>query len=249
MAALSSCSEDGYWDQYSEADNKFSFQQSSVSYKYSSPDFPSTITVQITRDDSNGEATLPVTATTDAAGISCPSQVTFPAGVSCVEYPITVDAASIPFAEDITVKLAITDDDTSISGIGAITVSLYKDFTWNYIGDGVYTTNILGDQWPQPVYRAQENPQAFMLENLIATGYNIWFMLDDTYSQVQYYPLQATGYYDQGDLTYYLPNLSQSYVDGDDVVFLQQLAYYSGANLALLARSWESITMPAGWNN
>ncbi|WP_304478549.1 hypothetical protein, partial [uncultured Muribaculum sp.] len=103
MAALSSCSEDGYWDQYSEADNKFSFQQSSVSYKYSSPDFPSTITVQITRDDSNGEATLPVTATTDAAGISCPSQVTFPAGVSCVEYPITVDAASIPFAEDITV--------------------------------------------------------------------------------------------------------------------------------------------------
>ncbi|WP_289865325.1 hypothetical protein, partial [uncultured Muribaculum sp.] len=79
MAALSSCSEDGYWDQYSEADNKFSFQQSSVSYKYSSPDFPSTITVQITRDDSNGEATLPVTATTDAAGISghipCRSQL------------------------------------------------------------------------------------------------------------------------------------------------------------------------------
>ena len=228
MAALSSCSEDGYWDQYSEADNKFSFQQSSVSYKYSSPDFPSTITVQITRDDSNGEATLPVTATTDAAGISCPSQVTFPAGVSCVEYPITVDAASIPFAEDITVELAIT---------------------WNYIGDGVYTTNIFGDQWPQPVYRAQENPHAFMLENLITTGYNIWFMLDDTYSQVQYYPLQATGYYDEGDLTYYLPNLSQSYVDGDDVVFLQQLAYYNGANPALLARNWESITMPAGWNN
>lgn len=61
--------------------------------------------------------------------------------------------------------------------------------------------------------------------------------------------LISTGYYDQGDLTYYLPNLSQSYVDGDDVVFLQQLAYYSGANLALLARSWESITMPSGWNN
>ena len=87
-----------------------------------------------------------------------------------------------------------------------------------------------------------------MLENLITTGYNIWFMLDDTYSQVQYYPLRATGYYDEGDLTYYLPNLSQSYVDGDNVVFLQQLAYYNGQSRT--ARPQLGVNNNAcGWNN
>jgi len=147
--------------------------------------------LKLTLMRTNVGAAEDVKLTCDNAHFNVPSSVSF----SADEAKKTID---IPFAilggttEQVTISVA--DESATVYGVKSATFTITRDFVWEYLGDGIYTSSFWGGAWAQPVYRG-EGTQLYKLKDCIAKGYDITFELtDDGQHLLKPIEKQETGY-------------------------------------------------------
>lgn len=122
---ITSCSEDGVWDQASPASlglsdgTSYAFNSSSVNYTYYPQDVMADMNIEITvtRANTNGSVTLPISAVfSDETLMSGPESITFADGSNTAVYPIHIDK-EFEIGSSATAKLVI---DTLSVGIPAV---------------------------------------------------------------------------------------------------------------------------------
>lgn len=143
---LSSCSSDGYWDQYDQPEPRYSFEQTALNV--ATVKSTNTFTVKAVRNVKNGDVSLPVT-------LSDVYDVTFDAKNPDVLHNITLSSSSFDFKNgenvatiDVTIncdgghqyqaQLAFPADDKSVAGSNKCTMTFTTEHNWVSIGTGIF---------------------------------------------------------------------------------------------------------------
>jgi len=143
---LSSCSSDGYWDQYDQPEPRYSFEQTTLNV--ATVKSTNTFTVKAVRNVKNGDVSLPVT-------LSDVYDVTFDAKNPDVLHNITLSSSSFDFKNgetvatiDVTIncdgghqyqaQLAFPADDKSVAGSNKCTMTFTTEHNWVSIGTGIF---------------------------------------------------------------------------------------------------------------
>lgn len=129
-ALFAGCSEEGYWDAAPAPDSvKYSFDKSSTNVAFTATEAVNEVKVTITRSDSKGAATLPVSVEfSDNTVLSGGSDVAFADGQSTGDYVIALGDLTV--GKKYTVTLSIAEDVLSASGIQKSTVTITKSYSW-----------------------------------------------------------------------------------------------------------------------
>ena len=94
------------------------------------------------------------------------------------------------------ITLTINDESTlSPAQCGEITVTAQRRLTWEDYGIGVYSSQLFGQAWEQPILKAKEG-NIYKLPDCITEGYPFVFTLSDDGQSLVNWDLQATGYKD-----------------------------------------------------
>ena len=80
-----------------------------------------------------------------------------------------------------TCKLTLSDEDVATADTiigGSInattTVTVMRDYDWEELGMGVYSSELFGESWDQPVLRAK-GTNVYKLPDCLYKGYDIQF--------------------------------------------------------------------------
>ena len=190
VLALASCVKEYEYDGVGESDPGAFISAAATQIKYAADDAQIlTFTLQRT----NTEAAEDIALTCDNNKFQVPSLVNFAAGEAKKD-------VSVPFAilggttEEVTISVA--PQSATVYGVGEMKFTITRDFVWEYLGEGVYTSWLFGESWPQPVYRG-EGTHLYKLPGCFAEGYNIEFELtEDDQHLAKPIATQETGYVD-----------------------------------------------------
>lgn len=90
--------------------------------------------------------------------------------------------------------LTITDESIlSPSQCGKITITAQRRLTWEDYGTGVYSSELFGQEWEQPILKAKEG-NIYKLPDCITEGYPLVFTLSDDGQSLVNWEMQPTGY-------------------------------------------------------
>lgn len=182
------------------------------SYIFSSDQSDMSIPVKVSRQLTDGEATVGIALTSEAEGFTAPSSVTFAAGES--ETTFEIDCSGIPSGTAHSVTLTLSEDQTDIYGIGltSITLSAIKA-DWVLISDDV--RYLYSDYSQNPIYPATyaemyqlEGTHMFKLTDFFGSDLDMTFECD-TPGNTTLYPLKNADFEnvtedDRADLAWYL---------------------------------------------
>ncbi|MCM1441912.1 MAG: hypothetical protein NC131_22275 [Roseburia sp.] len=141
------------------------------------------------------------------------------------------------------IQLSIEEKSISSSGIGTITVQASRLLTWENYGTGVYTSELFGESWEQPIEKAAEG-NIFRLPDCIFEGYPFIFTLSDDGQELIGWDIQATGYnHSTYGMVYFLP--AAMYRTDNTLFFpMQGLVIYNGGYARLYSGFTESLQLP-----
>ena len=102
--------------------------------------------------------------------------------------------------------LTINDESAlSPAQCGKITITAQRRLTWENFGIGVYSSELFGQEWEQPILKAKEG-NIYKLPDCITEGYPFVFTLSDDGQSLVNWDLQATGYkHDTYGMVYFTP--------------------------------------------
>jgi hypothetical protein len=125
---LAACSTDGYWDEAPEsATAGYTFDQSAVTYSTSSSDPISQIPVVLSRSNSNGDYTLPITGKF-CDGMGGDNSVIFKDGDRSTTYYVNVGEVAVGVENQTT--LYLSKDIVSPAGNDSIVISYTVEYAW-----------------------------------------------------------------------------------------------------------------------
>lgn len=154
------------------------------------PNDEQTFLVKVARQKTEEAATVHLS--TDATGITLPAAVDFAAGEAVKDVQVTFD---IPIGSSVAVTITIPEEEGYIYADNTVTVNITRDYTWLNIGTGVYTSQLFGQSWPQPIQRAKE-ANVYKLLDCITEGYPMIFTLSADNQTLEAWDPQPTGYED-----------------------------------------------------
>ncbi len=135
MVALTSCSEDGYWDGYKDKGTVYSFAQGAISASYTPGEIASEIPVVVTRNNTNETITLPITAVIDVDGsMSVPAELTFESGEASATLALTLNPELTPGTYE--AQLSFDGELCSVTGDCICNVTVNVDYNWVSLGKG-----------------------------------------------------------------------------------------------------------------
>ena len=241
VLALASCVKEYEYDGVGESDPGAFISAAATQVKYAADDAQIlTFTLQRT----NTEGAEDIALTCDNSKFRVPSSVNFVAG----EGKKTV---SVPFSilggttEEVTISVA--PQSATVYGVGEMKFTITRDFVWEYLGEGVFTSWLFGESWPQPVYRG-EGTQLYKLPDCIAEGYDIQFELtEDGQHLAKPVATQETGYvhpsYGMISLTNGVDDEGNPYdIAREDNIIYLPLKYIVSAGSVLT--DYDSIELP-----
>ena len=172
VLTLASCVDKYEYDGVGESDPGAFISAAATQIKYAADDAQIlTFTLQRT----NTEAAEDIALTCDNNKFQVPSLVNFAAGEAKKD-------VSVPFAilggTTEVVTISVAPQSATVYGVGEMKFTITRDFVWEYLGEGVYTSWLFGESWPQPVYRG-EGTHLYKLPGCIAEGYDIEFELTE----------------------------------------------------------------------
>ena len=251
--AFTSCSDKGYWEPYELEDTQYSFAQSKQTFNLTADESITSVTVAVYRSNAEGAVTLPLAVTvSDPTVLTVDSVVTFADGEDVAELLVAVNEENIVMGTAYTVNYAFavdsvnfTEANYSISGNSSHVISIKKDYTWVSLGVGVYTSQLFGESWEQPVLYAKEQPNRYRLPDCIYTGYPFEFVLSEDGQELVEWEPQATGYKDSTyGMMYYYPQAMQR--DGKNLYFdMLGLVVYNGGLATLYSGFVETLVLPS----
>ena len=190
VLTLASCVDKYEYDGVGESDPGAFISAAATQIKYAADDAQIlTFTLQRT----NTEAAEDIALTCDNNKFQVPSLVNFAAGEAKKD-------VSVPFAilggTTEVVTISVAPQSATVYGVGEMKFTITRDFVWEYLGEGVYTSWLFGESWPQPVYRG-EGTHLYKLPGCFAEGYDIEFELtEDDLHLAKPIATQETGYVD-----------------------------------------------------
>lgn len=92
-----------------------------------------------------------------------------------------------------TISLSVDEGDLSPSGEGVLKLQAQRQLTWEDYGVGMYTSELFGESWEQPIEKAKEG-NIFRLPDCITTGYPLVFTLSDDGQDLVGWDIQPIGY-------------------------------------------------------
>ena len=183
LAAFTSCDTDAEGTKYGVNGVEAAFASTQMNVEVSAED-NGIIRVPVYRGNTDAEASV---------GISM-DEATVEEGV------FTLKSSNIAFAKGEAVGYAelafgsIDDKDAlSPSKSGEITVTAQRKLTWEDYGTGIYTSELFGQAWEQPILKAKEG-NIYKLPDCITEGYPMVFTLSEDGQTLVNWDLQATGY-------------------------------------------------------
>lgn len=186
--SLTSCVDKYEYDGVGEQDPGAFISADATQIKYAAEDAQ---ILNFTLQRTNSEAAEDIALTCDNSKFQVPASVNFAAGES-------KKTISVPFSilggttEEVTI--AVAPQSATVYGVGEMKFTITRDFVWEYLGEGVFTSWLFGESWPQPVYRG-EGTQLYKLKDCIAEGYDIEFELtEDGQHLAKPIATQETGY-------------------------------------------------------
>ena len=185
---ITSCVDKYEYDGVGEQDPGAFISADATEIKYAAED-EQILTFNLQR--TNSEASENISLTCDNSKFQVPASVSFAAGES-------KKTVSVPFSilggttEEVTISVAA--ESATVYGVSELKFTITRDFVWEYLGEGVYTSWLFGQSWPQPVYRG-EGTQLYKLPGCITEGYDIEFELtEDGQHLAKAIAKQETGY-------------------------------------------------------
>ncbi len=184
---FASCVDKYEYDGVGEQDPGAFISAAATEIKYAAED-AQILTFDLQR--TNSEAAENISLTCDNDKFQVPASVSFAAGESkkTINVPFSMLGGT---TENVTVKVA--PESATVYGVSELKFTITRDFVWEYLGIGVYTSWLLGS-WKQPVYRG-EGTNLYKLPDCIAKGYDIQFELtEDGQHLAKPIASQETGY-------------------------------------------------------
>lgn len=179
--AFTSCSDEGYWEQYEMTETQYSFDQTKQSFSLTAADALPSVKVALSRNTNKGEATLPLNISFSSPILSvADSSVTFADGSYTAELVVNVDEANIVMGTSYTANIAFAVDSVnffehnySVSGNKTHAISIIKDYTWVSAGTVYMASNWAGGYAYVPVENAKEyaNENGYKLYRLNSPYY------------------------------------------------------------------------------
>lgn len=137
MVALTSCSEDGYWDGYKDKGTVYSFAQAAISASYTPGSIDAEIPVIVSRNNTSGDVTLPISAVIDVEGsMSVPAQVSFKNGEASATLALALNPDLTPGTYS--AELSFDSDQCSVVGDSICEVTITIDYSWVSLGYGYF---------------------------------------------------------------------------------------------------------------
>lgn len=196
------CSEDGYWDEYTEEGAKYSFAQSTASFSYLATDEVSQVSVNVFRNDTKGAVTLPVTATVSDEILVAPESVSFADGSNVAEYVVAVNG-EMTMGKSYTISVSFEKENASVSGSNSCAISMVKDYTWESAGKVTFASDWAGVTAKLNIQRAAEydgnyyrilSPYYYLEPSYCPNpGYHLYFYLDENYEPLDLPRVQNIG--------------------------------------------------------
>ncbi len=171
ILTLTSCSDDGYWDEYKEPEVRYSFEQPTLNVETVKD--VNTFTVNVVRNTKKGTTTLPITlaeAIDITNGGKAPvnnitlstNSVTFEDGQNVASVDVSINCLG---GHEYVGVLSFPADQQSVSGSSVCEMSFATEHNWVSLGTGIFI-----DQFSLGDYEAS-------VEILQAEGFNRWRVL------------------------------------------------------------------------
>lgn len=139
---LAACSTDGYWDEAPESlTGGYSFLQSKLSASSTLSEPMSRVAVTLTRSNTSGDFTLPVTFESDGDLIG-EEAVTFKNGESTATYYVNIGEVEV--GVEYACTLNISKDMTSAAGNQQMVLMYMLDYTWEAAGSAQFYSSWSG---------------------------------------------------------------------------------------------------------
>lgn len=145
-------------------------------------------TLKVARQKTDAAATVHLS--TDATDITVPATVDFAAGEGSKDVKI---AFNLELGKSGTYTITVADADAYVYGNNKVTVNIKRDYTWLSLGNGVYTSQLFGEGWEQPILKAKEG-NVYRLPDCLTKGYPIEFTLSEDGQSLEKWDIQPTGY-------------------------------------------------------
>lgn len=198
LVALTSCNTDAEGTIYKINGDELAFASTQMNVEVTADD-NGVIKVPVYRGNTNteGTANISIDEATIAEGIFSlnNSTVTFAKGEAIGYVELEFGSINNLGATDkYEIVLTIdSEEQLSPSQLGKMKVLAQRKLTWESIGTGIYTSEIFGDSWPQPIEKAAEG-NIYRLPSCIVEGYPIVFSLSDDGQTLVGWSDQETGY-------------------------------------------------------
>lgn len=204
------------------------------------PDDEQSFNVKIGRQKTEEAASIHLS--TDAEEVTLPATVDFAAGESVKEVKVTFD---IPVGSTLSFDISIPEEEGYIYANNTITVNITRDYTWQDIGTGIYTSSAFGQSWPQAIQKAKE-ANVYKLLDCITEGYPMIFTLSDDNQSLVEWDIQATGYEEDGyGMTYFAAKDMKR--NGNELVFTVQLLVSYNGGWGSFGDFTETLQFPEGF--
>ncbi len=193
-AAFTSCNQDAEGTTYSPDGNAcYSFASSMMTSEVTADD-NGIVNVPVYRGISSGDVTLTVSAESEHSDVlTLPSEVKFTDGQNVAYAQIGFNIDDLEAGQEYSVSIAIEESKLSPSGTDIITVNISRKLTFELLGTGVWQSQLFGQAWYQPVYKAQE-ANVYRLPDLFYEGYPIVFSLSEDGNELTGWSIQPIGY-------------------------------------------------------
>lgn len=200
LATLTSCDKDAEGIIYTpDASVCYSFASTQMNIELNA-EHQGVIRVPLHRGSSEGDATVSIYAEMDEETSSIfkltSANVDFKNGESIAYAELNFGSIDrLGATSKYTISLSIDGATLSPSGEGSLKLQAQRQLTWEYYGVGIYTSELFGESWEQPIEKAQEG-NIFRLPDCITTGYPIVFTLSADGQDLIGWDIQPIGYKD-----------------------------------------------------
>lgn len=197
LAAFTSCSTDAEGTLYNGEGAELAFASTQMNVQLAAED-NGVIKVPVYRGNANGDLSAAIAMDNETIEeglftLAAPA-ASFKNGENVAYVEISFSLAELGATDKYEIGLTLTDEKSlSPTALGAITVTAQRKLTWENYGVGVYTSELFGDSWDQPIEKAKEG-NIYRLPDCITEGYPMVFSLSDDGQTLLSWDPQQTGY-------------------------------------------------------
>lgn len=175
-AMLTSCNDDGYWDNGSATDVPSAgvactFNNAKTSFTFYPADVVSQVSIPVTRTENTKAEKLLIHAVTSDSIVSFPDTIiSFAAGEAQKEFVVKL-SRDLKIGETVNAKLSFDSTYVSRTSVCSTSVTISKDYNWVDLGTGKFADYwMFENTYDANIQQAEQNPNLFRVVDPYSQG-------------------------------------------------------------------------------